>query len=120
MGYKRYYVYLLSNKRKTVLYTGMCNDLRRRAWEHKTGAVPGFTKKYNCDQLVHCEESDEVTDTIAREKQIKGWTRAKKEALIATKNPEWRDLASDWYDTARTSGSFAVCAAQDDTGKETP
>jgi putative endonuclease len=118
MGYKRYYVYLLSNKRKTVLYTGMCNDLVRRAWEHKTGAVPGFTKKYNCDRLVHFEEFDEVTDTIVREKQIKGWTRAKKDALIAVRNPEWRDLAADWYN-AESPGSFAVFAAQDDTGKET-
>ena len=58
MGYKRYYVYLLANRRKTVLYTGMCNDLRRRIWEHKHGVFPGFTKKYNCDQLVHFEEFD--------------------------------------------------------------
>jgi len=114
MGYKRYYVYLLANRRKTVLYTGMCNDLRRRIWEHKHGVFPGFTKKYNCDQLVHFEEFDEVVDTIRREKQIKGWTRAKKDALVATGNPEWRDLAADW-EKAGSSGSFAVFAAQDDT-----
>ena len=114
MGYKRYYIYLLSNKRRTVLYTGMCNDLRRRMCEHKTGAVRGFTKKYNCDQLVYFEEFDEITDTISREKQIKGWTRAKKNALVTSSNPEWRDLAADWYE-AQSSGSFAVFAAQDDT-----
>jgi putative endonuclease len=117
MGYKRYYVYLLCNKRRSVLYTGMCNDLIRRTWQHKTGAIPGFTKTYNCDQLVHFEEFDEVTDAIAREKQIKGWTRAKKNALITSSNPEGRDLAADWYG-AKSSGSFAVFAAQDDTGKE--
>src|SRR5437764_10064842 len=105
MGYKRYYIYLLSNKRRTVLYTGMCNDLRRRMREHKTGAVRGFTKKYNCDQLVYFEEFDEITDTISREKQIKGWTRAKKNALVTSSNPEWRDRAADWHD-AQSSGSF--------------
>jgi putative endonuclease len=114
VGYKRYYVYLLCNKRRTVLYTGMCNDLHRRVWEHKTGAFPGFTKKYNCNQLVHFEEMDEIVDTIAREKQIKGWTRVRKDALVSASNPEWRDLAADWYG-AGSSGSFAVFAAQDDT-----
>ena len=104
-----YFVYLLTNKNKTVLYTGVTNSLQRRVWEHKRHEIPGFTKKYNCDRLVYFEEFHEVRDAIAREKQIKGWVRVKKNALIASTNPEWNDLASDWY------GSFAVCAAQDDT-----
>ena len=111
MSYKSYYVYLLGNKRQTVLYTGVTNDLLRRVWEHKQHAIPGFTKKYNCDQLFHFEEFDEVVAAIAREKQIKGWVRVKKNALIAASNPEWRDLAADWYDE-KSSGSFAVFAAQ--------
>ena len=65
MGYKRYYIYLLSNKRRTVLYTGVSNDLHRRIWQHKQHVIPGFTKKYNCEQLVHFEVFDEVTDAIA-------------------------------------------------------
>ena len=114
MGYKQYYVYILTNRWHNVLYTGMTNSLQRRVWQHKTGAVPGFTKKYNCNLLVYYEIHDEVTQAIAREKQIKGWTRTKKNALVTANNPEWRDLAAEWYD-AQTSGSFAVFAAQDDT-----
>ena len=97
MGQNRYYVYLLTNRRKTVLYTGVTNDLARRVWQHKQHAIAGFTSKYNCDEFVHFEEFDEVSDAIAREKQIKGWTRAKKNALVTASNPEGRDLASDWY-----------------------
>lgn len=97
MGHRNYYVYMMTNKNRTVLYTGVSNSLERRVWQHKNGTVPGFTKQFNCTLLVYLEEFTEVTDAIAREKQIKGWTRAKKEALIATKNPMWADLAADWY-----------------------
>ena len=90
-----YFVYLLTNKNKTVLYTGFTNSLERRVWEHKRHEVDGFTKKYNCDRLVYFEQFSEVRDAIAREKQIKGWVRVKKEALIATMNPKWNDLAAD-------------------------
>ncbi len=124
MAYKQYCVYLLSNRRKTVLHTGVTNDLLRRVWQHKQHAIPGFTKKYNCDCLVHFEGFDEIVQAIAREKQIKGWTRAKKNALIAAKNPRWSDLAAEWYPDHGTV-SFAVAAcpeerqrrrtAQDDT-----
>ncbi len=103
-----FYVYILTNKNKTVLYTGFTNSLERRVWEHKQHAIPGFTKKYNCDRLIYFEEFSDVRQAIAREKQIKGWLRSKKEALIATMNPEWNDLAADWY------GSFGVSAPQDD------
>ena len=92
-----FFVYCLTNKNKTVLYTGVTNSLERRIWEHKQHAIPGFTKKYNCDRLIYLEEFSDIRDAIAREKQIKGWVRAKKEALIATMNPEWNDLAADWH-----------------------
>jgi putative endonuclease len=93
----QYAIYMMTNKNKTVLYTGLSNSLERRVWQHKKGAVPGFTKKYNCNRLVYYEIYEQIDQTIAREKQIKGWTRAKKEALISTMNPEWSDLAEDWY-----------------------
>ena len=97
MNVHQYFVYMLTNRWKNVLYTGVTNSLERRVWQHKHGAIPGFTKKYNCDRLVYIEIYDRIEQAIAREKQIKGWTRAKKDALIATQNPEWNDLAADWY-----------------------
>jgi putative endonuclease len=93
-----YWIYLMTNRWKNVLYTGVSNSLENRIWQHKNGAVPGFTKKYNCDRLVYFEEYSEITDAIAREKQIKGWTRVKKNALVTAKNPDWQDLAEHWYD----------------------
>jgi putative endonuclease len=98
MGHKQYFVYLLTNYRQTVLYTGVSNSLERRIWQHKQGTFDGFTKQYKCDRLVYFEEYGEIDQAIAREKQIKGWTRAKKNALVSATNPEWRDLAADWYD----------------------
>jgi putative endonuclease len=91
-----FYVYIMANKWRTI-YIGVTNDLERRAWEHKTKATPGFTAKYRLDQLVYFEHTDDIRDAIAREKQIKGWTRKKKIALVESKNPEWKDLAADWY-----------------------
>jgi putative endonuclease len=97
MGWKQYFVYLLTNYDRTVLYTGVTNSLERRVWQHKHGTFEGFTKKYKCDLLMYFEEYNEIDQAIAREKQIKGWTRAKKNALVASMNPEWNDLASDWF-----------------------
>jgi len=97
MGYKQYYVYILTNRWHTVLYTGMTNSIERRVWQHKTGAIPGFTKKYNCHKLIYYEIYGEVTQAIAREKQVKPWRREKKVALIVSMNPDWNDLAADWY-----------------------
>ena len=81
-----------------TLYTGVTNDLRRRVYEHKQKLVPGFTQKYNITRLVFFEETPDVKAAIAREKQIKGWLRAKKIALIEDANPEWCDLSEGWYD----------------------
>ena len=87
-----YYVYLLTNKHNTVLYTGVTNDLRRRTYEHKNRLIEGFTKRYNIDKLVYFESTMDIREAIQREKQIKGWTRKKKDDLIATMNPEWNEL----------------------------
>jgi putative endonuclease len=96
MQRRLYYVYLLTNKHKTVLYVGVTNDLQRRMWEHKNQAVPGFTSRYNIDRLMYFEVFREVTDAIGREKQIKGYGRAKKVALIVQGNAGWRDLSLEW------------------------
>jgi putative endonuclease len=109
----QYFVYMMTNKNKTVLYTGVTNSLERRVWEHKEKTFPGFTKKYNCDRLIYFEIYGRIEQAIAREKQIKGWTRAKKNALIFPHNPRWEDLAKGWY-SPESNGSFAVFAAQDD------
>ena len=89
------YVYIMTNRSGT-LYTGVTNDIARRVYEHKNHLVPGFTSRYNIDRLVYFENTSEITSAIAREKQIKGWLRAKKIALIESINPEWRDLSEDW------------------------
>jgi putative endonuclease len=91
-----YYVYIMTNKSKT-LYTGMTNDLLRRVYEHKHKLVEGFTKKYNITKLVFFDQTSDVNEAIALEKKIKRWTRAKKIALIESQNPNWLDLSQDWY-----------------------
>ena len=90
-----YYVYIMTNGKRT-LYTGVTNNLYRRVYEHKEKLIPGFTKKYNIDYLVYVENTNDVIAAITREKQIKGWTRAKKISLIESSNPDWRDLSLDW------------------------
>jgi putative endonuclease len=94
---RTYFVYIIASASR-VVYTGMTNDLRRRVWEHKTKLVGGFTKKYNCTRLVLFEEFDNVEDAIAREKEIKGWLRRKKIALIERRNGSWKDLSWGWFD----------------------
>ena len=94
---KTYYVYIMTNHSGT-LYTGVTNNLERRVYEHKNKLVPGFTSKYNITKLVYFEEGNDVNAALAREKQIKGWLRAKKIALIESINPEWKDLSSNWYE----------------------
>jgi putative endonuclease len=89
-----YFVYILTNRWKTVLYTGMTDSVEGRVADHKDRRFEGFTKKYNCTQLVYFERYEDVDSALRREKQIKGWTHAKKSALIATINPDWNDLAA--------------------------
>ncbi len=88
---KEYYVYIMTNKNNT-LYVGVTNDLRRRVYEHKNKLVEGFTEKYNIDKLIFYEIFNNPNEAIAAEKRIKGWTRAKKIALIKNKNPKFEEL----------------------------
>src|SRR6267143_5859374 len=91
-----YYVYVMAS-RSRVLYTGVTNDLTRRVNEHKQGLIPGFTQKYRVTRLVYFEQFGDIRDAIAREKQIKGWVRARKIELIEARNPTWADLAERWF-----------------------
>ena len=88
-----YYVYMMTNEYNNVLYVGVTNNLERRVYEHQSGLIEGFTQKYNVHKLVWYECCHDVKDAIAREKQLKGWVRSKKEALIRKMNPDWRDLS---------------------------
>lgn len=92
---KESYVYLLANKHNNVLYTGVTNDLIRRIYEHKNKLVAGFTQKYNVDRLVYYEACPNIVTAIEREKQIKGWSRKKKNDLVNALNPKWNDLYSN-------------------------
>jgi len=93
---KEYFVYIMTNKSRT-LYTGVTNDLIRRVYEHKNKLVQGFTSKYNIKYLVYYESTQSIHVALEREKQIKGWLRAKKMVLINSMNPEWKDLSEDWF-----------------------
>ncbi|MBE6626887.1 MAG: GIY-YIG nuclease family protein [Ruminococcaceae bacterium] len=88
-----YYVYLLTNQSDTVMYIGVTNDLKRRLLEHRSGLIEGFTKKYHVHKLVYYETFSDINNAIRREKQLKGWIRAKKNALVETMNPKWLDLS---------------------------
>ena len=94
---RQYYVYIMASHRGT-LYTGMTNDLVRRAYEHRNKLTGGFTTKYNVSKLVYYEITEDVTSAIGKEKQIKSWRRDKRVALIESSNPYWIDLAKDWYE----------------------
>ena len=88
-----FFVYIMTNKTQTVLYTGVTNNLKRRIYEHKNKLIDGFTKRYNVDVLVYYEEYSNVNEALLREKSIKNLVRMKKESLINITNPEWKDLA---------------------------
>jgi putative endonuclease len=90
------FVYILAS-RSRVVYVGVTNDLVRRIWEHRTGSVGGFTRRYGVDRLVYYEAAADPGGAIRREKQIKGWARVKKVAMIESLNPEWNDLAEYWF-----------------------
>ena len=93
---KEYYVYIMANEPRTI-YVGVTNSLERRIYEHKNKLVVGFTSRYDLTKLVYYASTNDMREAIAREKQIKGWTRAKKVALIEEMNPYWDDLAAGWY-----------------------
>ena len=89
---------MCSNSRR-ARYTGVCAVLHDRVFQHKKDLIDGFTKKYKCHRLVYFESFAYIGDAIAREKEIKGWRREKKDALIVTMNPQWKDLSECWYET---------------------
>ena len=89
---KEYYIYMLTNKYLNVLYTGVTNNLIARVYQHKNKLTKGFTQKYNVDRLVYFEVFAGIDHAIAREKQIKGWSRKKKDVLVKKTNPTWKDL----------------------------
>ena len=91
-----YYVYILTNWNNKVMYIGVTNDLQRRVYEHKNHLVDGFTAKYNIHKLVYFEQTTDVRAAIEREKQLKGWIRKRKNNLVETMNPEWKNLSQDW------------------------
>ena len=92
---------MMTNRSRVVLYTGVTNDLASRVWQHKHGENKGVTKRYKCDRLVYHEDFPDIRDAIDREKQIKGWTRAKKNALVETLNPRWDDLSAVLFQSER-------------------
>ena len=91
------YVYIIASKSR-VIYTGVTSDLERRTWQHKHRQIPGFATRYHCTRLVLIEEFPDIEQAISREKVIKGWLRSKKLALIEMTNPDWTDLAENWYE----------------------
>ena len=93
---RTFWLYIVAS-RSRALYVGVTNDLLRRIRGHKLGAASQFTRTYHVNRLVHCEETDDIESAIAREKEIKGWRRSKKVALIETSNPTWIDLSADWF-----------------------
>jgi putative endonuclease len=94
---RSYFAYIVASRSHT-LHIGMSGDLHKRVWQHKWKEFPGFTAQYNCDRLVWFESFQDIAMADARERQLKGWTRAKKSALIEKVNPTWADLSRDWYE----------------------
>ena len=94
---RHYYVYIMTNRRHSPLYVGVTNDLVRRVYEHRNKLAEGFASKYNITMLMYYETTDNVESAIGREKQLKGWLKRRKIALIESVNPNWRDLSLEWY-----------------------
>ncbi|MBV9570933.1 MAG: GIY-YIG nuclease family protein [Alphaproteobacteria bacterium] len=94
---RRYFVYIMASKPWGTLYVGLSGDLQSRVYQHRNGLIAGFTKTYGIKTLVHFEEHETAASAIHREKRLKKWPRAWKINLIRTDNPDWKDLAADWY-----------------------
>ena len=106
MQHQNYFVYILTNgNRHTVLYSGITNSLERRTSEHSLGLGSAFARQYNAHKLIYFEAYPDPTSAIAREKQLKGWSRAKKQALVARRNPQWRDLFDEMYALRSVGGN---------------
>lgn len=96
-----YYVYMMQSSSRRALYIGITSDIERRVWQHKNGAFDGFSAEYKTHRLVYYERFVDVSNAIAREKQLKGWRRSKKEWLVSAMNPEWKDLSAEWFEHHR-------------------
>ncbi len=107
---KDYYVYMLTNWNNKVLYIGVTNNLERRMYQHKHKLIKGFSSRYNLNKLVYFEYGNDVEAAIAREKQLKGWLRQKKNVLVESINPAWNDLSEDWSkDSSPSVQNDSVC-----------
>ena len=93
---KKSYIYFMTNKNNTVIYTGITSNLLKRVYEHKTKTLKGFTSKYNCNKLIYFEEFENINQAIVREKQLKAGNRKQKEKLISLENQDWNDLSDGW------------------------
>ena len=94
-----YYVYILASQRNKTLYTGVTNNIEQRVFDHKKGTGSKFTHEYHVNKLMYYEETDDIGAAIHREKQVKKWKRKWKIDLIEETNPDWNDLAKDWFDS---------------------
>jgi putative endonuclease len=109
---KAFYVYMMTNQSRVVLYTGITNSLVRRVWQHQSGEIEGFTKSYKVNRLVDYECFDDPRDAIAREKEIKGWRRQRKNALVGTKESEVGGFIPDAFSTYETSLHTSLARAE--------
>jgi putative endonuclease len=116
---RTYYVYIMGSISGT-LYVGMTNNLRKRVFQHKFHRLEGFTDRYDVERLLYWESFDDVHRAIGREKQLKGWRRSKKIALIETVNPHWLDLARDWYPWMKESGDDRGASTASDGSLRSP
>src|SRR5437870_7440667 len=103
---KAYYVYMMTNRSRVVLYTGVTNSLERRLWFHSNASKQSFAKRYKVDRLIYYESYEDVRDAISREKEIKGWRREKKNDLVRTLNPKWEDLGEKLFRDRRRGPSL--------------
>jgi len=95
--HRSYWIYVLASRPHGTLYIGVTQSLERRVWQHRIGAIEGFTKRYGIKRLVYFEEFRDIGNAIVRETQLKGWLRRKKVSLIEKDNPMWNDLAAEWF-----------------------
>jgi len=107
-----FYVYIMASRAWGTLYIGVTSELLRRVFEHKEGRIEGFTKTYGVKTLVYFEEWGTAPEAIHREKRLKKWSRAWKISLIRTDNPDWKDLAAEWYPQAMTTAEVDAWLAR--------
>jgi len=115
---RRTYCVYITGGYPGTLYIGMTSNLHKRVFDHKFHRIEGFTQKYDVVRLLYWESFDELSNAIHREKQLKGWVRAKKIALIGFQNPHWLDLAREWYPWMKSGGSRDGSAPQPDSLRE--